>query len=118
MTGFSKLFKRVPLQMSNPGGSTNIFKLSMYLDCLLNQCLLKDMVYEHFLSFLGVILKQPHVLCQMQFLELLHLVTYICCGFCLHKQHLQVFLLLAGSESRILFWEFAAKTPLANHLHS
>lgn len=72
--------------MSKPRGTTYIFKLSMYclLNCLLNQGLWKDIVHKYSVSLLGVMLKQPHVLCQMQFLELPHLATYICSGFCLH----------------------------------
>lgn len=70
--------------MSNPTGITYIFKLSMYLNSLLNQGLLKDIVHKYGVTLFGVILKQPRVLCQMQSLELPHLVTYICSGFCLH----------------------------------
>lgn len=56
----------------------------MYLNSLLNQGLLKDIVHKYGVTLLGVILKQPRVLCQMQFLELPHLVPYIRSGFCLH----------------------------------
>lgn len=70
---FRRLFKHVPLHLNNSTGTTYIFNLNMCLKCLPSE----GYSNKDWVTLLGVMLKQLHVLCQMQCLELLHLVTCI-----------------------------------------